>query len=224
MRRVVLSLVVGAFGCGGPAYRPAPASPATVGAPPVPGDLQTREAYQTPQDALQATAPREVATGAREIAVPPPRESLDDGKILTIAHVATRLESEQARLAALRASDPRVRELARTILRDARRAEEQTAKLARAGQVAPAPSTVADDLQAEAQASYERLAGTTGASFDRAYIEAQAAAERGVLDLINQRLLPGATDTTVQAVVRSLRPDVERHYRSTTALQEKIDK
>jgi putative membrane protein len=222
-----LVLAVSAAGCGGDTLRSESQPGALMaGAPPVPGDVRNREVYEVPQDALRAGRGRIEAAAP---AVPAPGvaglpEALADGQILSITHAVVMNDQDQARLAGQRASDVRVRELASEIEEETGRAQEDEALVVREGRVAFFPSVEADRLAAEGRRTYDRLASTQGASFDRAYLDAQADASRQLLELIDRRMLPNASDGTVQAMVLALRPEVERRRQRARALELKLEK
>jgi predicted outer membrane protein len=149
------------------------------------------------------------------------RATLADEEIVSVAHLANRLALEQAQVAERRASDTRVRNLARVIARDARRAQAQTERMLRTRGLSPVPSWLAAQLQADAERHMAQLATKQGPEFDRAWIEAERSQRRETLRVIDDRLLPSSADARVVSMVRTLRNDLER--RGTRAFQLKGD-
>ena len=225
MRRALLVLLAGGAACAGGPTAARNTSPAFVGSPPTPGDIRNREAYVVAQDALPPPRPR----NGEGVVVPEPSagrvpDVLEDGQILAITRAAVQTDEAQARLAGEHAKDPRVRALANTIAQDSGRTQEKEAIVEREGKVAVVASAEAERIHSAGQRTYDRLVESTGAGFDSAYVESQVAASRELLDLIDRRLLPSASDATVRAMLRSMRPDLERRYDRMRALQQKIDK
>jgi putative membrane protein len=149
-------------------------------------------------------------------------EALDDEKILRIAHVAAENEIEAAKLAVTHARDPRVRRLARTIVKDGAEADERGERVARMEKIDPRESDLSAKLEEESRWHLDELAEKTGAEFDRAFLAAQAAAHRDVLQLIDVHLIPGATSPPIKNLVRSMRPEVAKRYEEVRALQTKL--
>ncbi len=162
-------------------------------------------------------------------AIPPPAatvqaEALDDEKILQVAHVAHESQIEQARLAEQRATDPRVRELAAATVRSDTLADRRGDRLARTQRLSPHESAISVKLKEDARQRLDELGAKAGPEFDRAYLDAQLATQRQVLDLIDDKLLPNASSPEVKALVRSIRPDLARRYDRAHFLYEKLDK
>jgi predicted outer membrane protein len=77
-------------------------------------------------------------------------------------------------------------------------------------------------LKQQADSMRTVLQGLSGAEFDRAYIDHQAMAHQKVLDMINQQMMPGATDPQVKQALEGARPVVEGHLQRAKDLQTKV--
>jgi putative membrane protein len=154
----------------------------------------------------------------------PPTEPLDDEKILEVTHVADTGEISQAKLAEMRAHDASVVRLAHSIDRDHSKTENETQRLERVSKFNPQGSALSGKLQDDAKRQQYALDHKVDGDFDRAYIDSVVSTQRNMLDLIDNKLLPNATDADVRALIEGLRPEVARHFEAARRLQLKLNK
>ena len=97
-----------------------------------------------------------------------------------------------------------------------------------AGEQAMSKSTNADDnevshqLKTEADAAKADLATKTGAEFDRGYIAREVAYHQGVLNALDQVLIPGAQNAELKALLEKVRPAIAAHLQMAQQLQAKL--
>jgi putative membrane protein len=151
-----------------------------------------------------------------------PIETLSDSKILFVTHIANASAVAQAKLARERAHDVRVRRIASAIQLQHERADRHEEDLIRRRSLDMTSTPTGIELQQAEQQVLGELQQKFGADFDRAFLEAQIESHRRVLELIDQKLLPGASDSDIQSYVRDLRPTVEGHLARLQALQLKV--
>lgn len=171
------------------------------------------------------TAPLVSVPAGPYVQQPPPvepTEPINDERILEIAHVTDATNIDRAKLAEVRAVDPRVKELARTIVRQHSQAERDGADVARMSQLNPQTSDLSAEIQTNAHDKLDALGSKMGSAFDRAYIDAQVDSQRETLRLIDNRLLPSATTDEVKGLVERLRPEIANQYDQAKALQQKL--
>lgn len=146
-------------------------------------------------------------------------EELGDAKILEVAHDTNAAEVAQAKVAERRARDPRVRDFAKMMVRMHGDAELRGEKIAAAENIQPAVSATSAKLEADAQRTLTSISEKEGAALDSAYMTAQIAEHTAVLKLLDEKLIPGATDPNVKALVEQLRPVVAKHLAEALVLQ-----
>jgi putative membrane protein len=149
-------------------------------------------------------------------------ERLTDSKILFVTHIANAGEVEMAKLARERAKDARVRKLAAAILAQHERADQKEEALIKRRKLDMSSTPTGVQLQSDGAQILAELETKSGTDFDRAYLAAQVDAHQRVLDLIDNRLLPAATDRDIQTLVRDMRPTVQSHLQRAQALQLKV--
>lgn len=197
----------------------------------MPADKSHKEAYASPlvatlvhgREPASVEQPMDGSGGAATAtAALDATERLDDRKILQVTHTANQVGIDQARLAKARAVDPRVRQLADATLAQRTDAERRNRDVSKARRIEPLASQTSDELMAESLDTVDALSEKTGPEFDRAYLDAQIAANRRMLQLIDRELVPSANDREVRYLVGQLRPQVRRQLDVATELQQKL--
>lgn len=115
-------------------------------------------------DDLQQTKPSRTITGPGAAKIAPARLSKADQEFMTKAAASSLYEVEASRLAASRASDPRVKAFADVLIRDHAQALESLKQVA-LNHNYPLP----DQLSEDKRAVVSRLAALSGIEFDRAF-------------------------------------------------------
>jgi putative membrane protein len=146
-------------------------------------------------------------------------ESLTDGKIIEITHVANTAEIAQAKLALLRSLDPSVRRLARTIVTDHQKADHAGARVAEQNRLVLAESGISKRLQTDADKTLTDLNGKSDADFDRAYVDAQIDQHKSVLRLIDEKLTASANSSAVKSLLATVRPHIQMHLDRSKAIK-----
>jgi putative membrane protein len=170
----------------GPAAAPAHAESFTVAA--VPSPTPVIPPATTPAGAAGAT------TGT------PP---LSDAEIVAIVDAAGRGERLEAHEAMKKASGARVRQLAQLVLSDHDSAKLD--RLERVTSLAPAPNALSEEIGSSRAHTAEQLKSAASSDFDRAYIAAQMAAGRHMIELLDDRLIPQAQNGELRTFLQDLR-------------------
>jgi putative membrane protein len=66
------------------------------------------------------------------------------------------------------------------------------------------------------------LRGSSGAAFDTAYMESQVAEHQQVLDTIDNKLLPAATDEKLVDELKKMRETVVSHLTEAKSIQQEL--
>lgn len=147
---------------------------------------------------------------------------LNDAQVLQVLHTANVGEIEQAKLARTNGKDPRVKHLARMILKDHTAADDRAEQMMKKANLSMAPSDVSNTLESGAREIQTNLISATGSDFDRAYLDAQIKQHRDVLGLIDQRLIRSAQISDVKSLVETVRPMIEAHLTASEALRKDL--
>jgi putative membrane protein len=227
MRKSIQSILGSAMvalaiaGCGGNAEPPN--TPASSTPPPSAMDAGTTMLTPPATPAPVSTSSNDMASAERmpsDSSASPPT----DEQILTITHVANQGEIEQAKLAQSKAKDPRVKKLAAMMLKDHTAADGKGLSLGRHNHLDPSPSKASTDLESGADGNTQMLKGTTGADFDKSYVDTQVKEHQEVLDAIDQKLVPNAKNADLRTYLAEVRTKVAMHLQHAKDLQAELAK
>jgi len=193
---------------------PAPLTEAPVGEAPAPGG---------PASGLtSADVPREGARAGNAEAQP--ALALSDGQILEVVHTANVGEIEQAKLALTKATDARVRGLARMMVQDHTQADKKAMVLAKKDNIERDTSPTNEVLQGDAEGGTRSLKAAPAGSFDLDYVNTQVHEHQAVLDTIDQKLIVSASNPDLKAYLAEVRAAVASHLQHAEDLQKSLQK
>jgi putative membrane protein len=136
---------------------------------------------------------------------------LTNAQILGVTRTADEGEIAQARLAQAKSKSARVLALAAMILRDHRDAEKKADALEAKDNLTRQSSPTSESLQTDADGFTRALKADTGAGFDKDYVQTQIREHEAVLDMIDRKLMPSASDADVKAYLEQIRVAVASH-------------
>lgn len=120
-------------------------------------------------------------------------------------------EVELARYALERAHAEPARQLAQMMIDEHTEAEADVVAWAQAHAVAGQANDVSPAVLASAGAVRTRLETTSDEDFDRAYVQSQIDMHADALDILDQRIVPGAQDPAFRTLVTHIRSAVSMH-------------
>jgi len=145
-----------------------------------------------------------------------PGKHLTDPEIAAAMTVASRGEIEEGQLALQRGSTSSVRDFAQRIVTDHTTSNEQVAALVRDAAIALKENDLSRSLLQDHQAAMDTLGSRTGADFDLAFLQRQAAAHRYLLSLIDNVFIPSAQGSEMKSQLAGDRTAVEAHLEMAT--------
>ena len=134
-------------------------------------------------------------------------------QFVQLAAASNQFGIDSGRLALGKAADPRVKQLAETIIAEHERAGQEMATLARAAGV-NAPRPALDGKQADVM---QRLGAAAGPEFDRAFVQAQQEAHTQAIALFGAYAETGE-DVRFKAWAQTVLPTLQRHLQQVNAL------
>lgn len=126
-----------------------------------------------------------------------------DAEIAHIAYTAGNIDIDAAKLALARSQDPKVRDFARTMLRDHEAVNVKALTLVKKLGVTPKANGTSEALTKQAAETKARLAGLDGAEFDRAYAANEAAYHKTVNGALESSLIPSADNAELKALLET---------------------
>jgi putative membrane protein len=164
---------------------------------------------------LAATA--ELAARSRTVASSP----LDDPTIVAIFDAANTADIETGLLAAERGHSKEVREFGAMLARDHQQVRQLGRDLAAKLRVTPTPPK--DDASAKAHAqAMASLRAKSGAHFDRAFLQHEAAFHKSVIDAMQSTLLPAIKNEELRALVVKVAPAFQAHMLAAQNLEKQL--
>ena len=144
---------------------------------------------------------------------------LCQGQVAMITDLANSSEIEQAKLAQSKAKAANVKKFAAMMIKHHTDAKTDQAKLYKKLNLTPTQSQDATLLKDDANNTLGSLRGSSGSAFDVAYIDSQVAAHQKVLDALDQKLIPAASDQDLVAELKKMRETVESHLKEAKSIQ-----
>jgi len=144
---------------------------------------------------------------------------LTDAQIVKITDTVNMGEVEQANLAKQRAKNPAVKKFASQMITQHTTAKQQGLTLAKQTKLEAQPSTVSEDLTSKGSETLKALKAVDADSFDRTYMDTQVNQHQDVLEQLDSRLIPEATDSRLKAELQKTRAMVEAHLNSAKQIQ-----
>jgi putative membrane protein len=150
-------------------------------------------------------------------------QALSDGQILNVLGIVDSGEIDQAKLAQQRSKNSRVKDFAGKMIEHHSESKDKAEELAEEANLSREDSAPAGELRTGAkQVMQTLLAEQQGAVFDRLYVDSQVDQHAKVLDLIEQRLIPSASNDKLRNQLVETRTMVTNHLSDARELQNEI--
>ena len=164
------------------------------------------------------------ATGDTAAAAPAPAggATLDDAQIAHVAVTANSIDSTMGELARTKGQHARVKSFAQTMIRDHGAVNKQAVALAQKLGVTPRDNDVSQSLQRGHMTAFNELSALSGSAFDRAYAAREVAYHQGVLDALDQTLIPGAQNAELKGLLTQVRPNFAQHLELARQTQQAV--
>lgn len=151
-----------------------------------------------------------------------PAPSLNDAQIAAIVVTANSIDVANGEQALEKSSNPDVRQFAETMIGTHTAVNESAGELVERLGVTPEENDVSRSLQSDAEQTRARLAGLSGAEFDRAYIDNEIAYHEAVINAVDSLLIPNATNAELRQTLVDARPVFEGHLTHAKTVRQKL--
>ena len=166
---------------------------------------------------LSAAAPVRAAARATSRAA-----ALDDPTIVAIFDAANSWDIETSRLAVKKSGNKDVRMFASMMVRDHAAVRKMGRDLAAKLKVTPTPPGKDFALYIDHVAAMKTLERTTGAAFDKAYIDHEVWYHQAVIDAVTQQLLPATKNAELRDLENKVAPNFVAHLAAGKDVQQKL--
>jgi putative membrane protein len=169
-------------------------------------------------------APPADTTPAAAPAPAPAAPAINDAQIAHIVVTADAIDSTAGALAAQKGSAKDVKDFGKMMVTDHGAVNKQAVALATKLGVTPEDNDVSRQLQTGADANTAKLQGLTGKDFDKAYIDNEVAYHQAVADALTQKLIPGAQNAELKALLEKSLPAFAAHLDRAKQIQASLNK
>lgn len=156
------------------------------------------------------------------VEAPPAREPLTDPQIAKILDAVDTGEIEQAKLAQTKSKNTRVKKYAQHMIQQHTKAKQKGAALTKKAKITPEDSDLSAQLTGKSSAQLDALKLADDVSFDALYIEGQSSLHNEVLGLLNEQLLPAASNDALKTHLNETRSMVESHLADADSVQQAL--
>jgi putative membrane protein len=145
-----------------------------------------------------------------------------DPQIAMIAVTADNVDIDAGKLAAEKASNPKVKEFGELMVRDHTSVNKKATQLAKKLKLTPEESDTSRSLKSDGDKNLEKLRGMSGAAFDKAYVENEITYHEAVLKAVDDTLIPNAKNAELKSLLESARPVFVSHLKHAKELQSSL--
>lgn len=166
-----------------------------------------------------------LATGCEKRDVPEQRRAaLSDGQVLAALITVHENELAAARIAEARSSNEAVREFASRMLAEHTAAIDSLRQLASELHVERAQSTASQQIARDGRATAARITSAPPETFEATYVNTMVEGHEHVLTLIDDTLLPAASQARLRTEIGNQRTAVTSHLEHARMLKRDLDR
>jgi putative membrane protein len=169
--------------------------------------------------ATATPATTDTASSATQSASP----KLTDPEIASVAVNADQIDIDYAAIAKKKSKNAKVLEFAATMSKDHQNVNDQAVALAKKLSVTPKDNPTTQSLLSGAKTTKEMLNSKSGAEFDKAYIDNEVAYHKAAIDLVENTLIPDATNAELKSLLQTALPIFKEHLAHAEMVQKSIE-
>jgi putative membrane protein len=177
------------------------------------GDTSTET---TATDSAVTAAPAEEAATNNEAAA---ATKLTDPEIASVAVTADQIDIDYAAIAKEKSKNADVLQFAATMAKDHQSVNDQAVALATKLGVTPKDNSLTQSLLTGAASTKTMLNSKSGADFDKAYIDNEVAYHKAAIDVVENTLIPNATNEELKGLLQTALPIFKQHLAHAEMVQ-----
>jgi Predicted outer membrane protein len=175
------------------------------------------------ETATDTTVSTETTTDTTSNAQATPQK-LTDPEIASVAVTADQIDIDYAAIAKQKSKNAKVLEFAATMAKDHQSVNDQAVALATKLSVTPQDNPITQSLLSGATTTKEMLNSKSGAEFDKAYIDNEVAYHKAAIDVVENTLIPDATNAELKSLLQSALPIFKQHLAHAEMVQKELQK
>jgi putative membrane protein len=156
---------------------------------------------------------------------PPPARApgaLSDPQIAAIVVAANQVDIDAGNLAIKKTKNAEVKKFAEQMVTDHTSINKAAVDLVTKLKVTPEESDASKGLTSGGADNRAKLEKLDGAAFDKAYVDNEVAYHKAVIDVIDTKLIPSATNADLKSTLVSVKPAIEEHLKHAEMVQAKL--
>jgi len=144
---------------------------------------------------------------------------LTDPEIASVALTADKIDIEYAQIAKEKSKNAEVLQFAATMAKDHQSVNDQAVALATKLGVTPKDNQLTQSLLDGAESTKAMLNSKSGAGFDKAYIDNEVAYHKAAIDIVENKLIPDASNEQLKSLLQSALPIFKQHLQHAEMIQ-----
>jgi len=179
-----------------------------------------------PAGSAEAMAPGSAAMGsgsATEAAATPAAGGLTDPQIAAIVVAANQVDIDAGNLALKKTKNADVKKFAQQMVTDHTAINKAAGDLVAKLKVTPEESDASKGLVSGGADTRAKLEKLSGAEFDKAYVDNEVAYHKAVIDTIDSKLIPSASNAELKSTLVSVKPTIEEHLKHAEMVQSQLE-
>jgi putative membrane protein len=149
---------------------------------------------------------------------------LTDPEIASVAVTADQIDIDYAAIAKKKSKNKDVLAFAATMAKDHGSVNAQAIALAKKLGVTPQDNPTTQSLLSQAATTKEMLNSKSGADFDKAYVDNEVAYHKAAIDVVQNTLIPDATNPELKSLLESALPIFKGHLEHAEKIQAALSK
>lgn len=147
---------------------------------------------------------------------------LNDHQIREVMEEANDAEIDSAKVAKKETNNKEIRDFAIHMIDEHEKNLKETKKISKKNNIDDKDSEMSDAIEADAKNKIKLLKKQKGLAFDKMFMEQQVVMHTDLLNNLDQKLIPQATNPEFKAHLQATRGHVSKHLDMTKALQAKL--
>lgn len=169
-----------------------------------------------------ATSPAATSPDTAAAAATPAK--LTDPEIASVAVTADQIDIDYAAIAKKKSKNKEVLAFASTMEKDHGNVNKQAVALAKKLGVTPQDNSITQSLLSQAATTKAMLNSKSGSDFDTAYINNEVAYHKAAIEVVENTLIPDATNPELKSLLQSALPIFKGHLEHAEKIQTAISK
>jgi putative membrane protein len=165
----------------------------------------------------------DMAAAGSGSAAAPAAGSLTDPQIAAIVVAANQVDIDAGNLALKKTKNEDVKKFAQQMVTDHTAVNKAAVDLVTKLKVTPEETDASKGLVSGGADTRAKLEKLDGAEFDKAYVDNEVAYHKAVIDVLDQKLIPSASNADLKSTLVGVKPAFDEHLKHAEMLQSQLN-